>query len=80
MPRNPVELLFISEIMRQLWSPLSNKGFGDLFVRGKSPKVSVFGADFFQQWHDSISFHEFINPPPGQRDFSKILEYLPLRN
>jgi hypothetical protein len=53
---------------------MCNNSFGELFVRGKSPKVSVFGADLYQQWHDSISFHEFINPPHRQRGFSKIVE------
>jgi hypothetical protein len=47
---------------------LSRKGFGDFFAREKSHKVSLLKADYFQRWHDSIIFLEFVNSTLGQRD------------
>jgi hypothetical protein len=46
-------------------------GFSDLLAQEKSPKVSVFEADYSQRWHYSIIFHEFVNQKARQKDFFK---------
>jgi hypothetical protein len=44
--------------MRQSESPQLEKGFWDLFARGKSRKVSVLGAESSHQPHDSMTLPE----------------------
>jgi hypothetical protein len=65
--------------MRQLWPQQLKNDFPTLLARGNPPKVSVLEADFFQGWHDSIIFHEFVKQQSEQRGFSEILAFLPLK-
>jgi len=44
--------------MRQAWPPQSQNGLWDLFVRQKSPKISVLEINSFQPWYDSPNFYE----------------------
>jgi hypothetical protein len=51
-------LIISTEIMRQPWPPQSKNGFGDLFTRAKSPRVSILGAESSHQPHVSMTFPE----------------------
>jgi hypothetical protein len=44
--------------MRPPWPSQSKNGFGDLFARGKSRKVSVLEAESSHQPHDSMTLPE----------------------
>jgi len=42
--------------------PQFKNGFWNLFARGKSPKVSILGAESSYQPYDSMTFPEKPNP------------------
>ena len=70
------------EIMRRPWPPQFKNGFGDLFARGKSRKVSVLGAKSSYQPHDSMNLPEKTNfsqifgiPPPFEQILPEYATY-----
>jgi len=56
-------------IIRQYWPLLSRNGFGDLFAKENSLKVSVLEADSSLGCHASLKFHEFVIQKIRQMDF-----------